>query len=217
MPLLGTCKVAVWELKGCAMAIWAGAFVGGFIVAILIPLFLFYFAGRQTRKPRTAFVLRGTAVLASLLATIAASAGSGGKYPFAGLVATAVCFFWAVLSTARSSTGRRMNGWQRLAMLPVVVWVVWSLIFSPLWLRGRQMDQALHQETSCLRIFTDTPKNDDYCIAIAKADTHAAIDANPWWLGPIIAFVPLLLAWGLASVCVRLYRWVRAGFKGPQA
>ena len=195
---------------GSAMAFAIGEFVGGFIAAIFIPLFLFYLANSKGRSIRAAIILRCAAVLVALLTTVAEAIGTGGQYPIAGLLATAVCLLWAAFSTVRSSAGRALNGWQRLALICMIAWGVWALAYGPLWLRGRQINQAQSNFASCVRAFANMPG--DFCSGTYKADYQAAIDGNPWWFAPIMAFVPILLAWGLAWIVVRLFRWVRAGF-----
>lgn len=104
------------------MAFWVGELIGSFIAAILIPLFLFHFASRDSTGVRAAVILRIAAVLVAVLAVAAAAVGSGGEFPAGAIVAVVICFVWAIRATLRDR-GERLNGWQRLGVIASVVWL----------------------------------------------------------------------------------------------
>lgn len=104
------------------MAFAIGEFIGGFIAAIFIPLFLFYFAGKKGRSLRAAVILRSIAVLIAVLALVAEMVGSGGQFPAGAALAVLVCFVWAFRASLRDR-GRGLNGWQRLGVILSLVWL----------------------------------------------------------------------------------------------
>lgn len=216
------------------MTSWTGEFVGGFVAVIFLPLFLFYLADRKGRRPRTAAMLRFAAVLVAVLATCAIAVGGGGRFPPGAVVAVFVCFVWAVRSNMRQR-GSHLNGWQRLGVIASVLWLVGGFFGGVAIYVGDQTAPVLAEYQLCEAVADQKQQNYYRQQAIAQeshapfraADTldadyakclrdegeqwNAAITGR-WWVALGFAVVPLLLVWGFAWLCVRLYRWVRAGF-----
>jgi hypothetical protein len=192
------------------MAFWIGQLIGSFIAAILVPLFLFHFASRDGRRPRSALALRIAAVLVAVLATAVSAVGSGGQFPAGAILAVVVCFVWAIRATLRDR-GERLNGWQRLGVLASVIWLPVGFFAGNWWwiqsTGGFWVDQYQH----CLQTSIGTQTDLEQCSKGFEANYSAAITGH-WWGGFGLAVVVLAVAWGLAWLIVRLFRWVRAGF-----
>lgn len=73
------------------------------------------------------------------------------------------------------------------------------------------------QQQNALATAGDTRVNDDKkCMKEFLKNTSASTRGQ-WWAGLVGVLMPLFFFWGLAWVCVRLYRWIRAGFASRQA
>jgi len=221
------------------MAFWIGELVGGFVAAIFVPLFLFYFADRKGRKPRTGVILRFIALFAAVLATCAAVAGAGGQFPPGAVLAVFVCFVWALRSNLRQR-GTHLNGWQRLGVIASVLWLAGGFFWGVSLYVSEQTapvtsiyqlcmqvadqkqenyykQQAIAQESHTSSRTADTWDADNAKCSSEFAAQYTAAVAGRWWAALGFALVPLLFAWGLAWLCVCLFRWVHAGFARQQA
>ncbi len=73
-----------------------GAWVGGFIIPMVVGYIFLRVAGSPNRKPTTAIVLRVIAVLVSAFLAYAGYSGSGGHVNPGGVLAVVVTLLWAL-------------------------------------------------------------------------------------------------------------------------
>lgn len=196
------------------MAFAIGELIGGFIAALFIPLFLFYFAGMKGRSMRTGIVLRSLAVLVAVFAVVAEALGSGGQFPTGAVLAVLVCFVWATRASLRDR-GRGLNGWQRLGVILSAIWLPVGFFWGNAWWISENGTPAVDMLQACEETQT-TLAELNKCTAYFNSSYTAAI-AGHWWAGLAVAVGVLLFTWGLAWGSNRLYRWVRAGFAPTQA
>jgi hypothetical protein len=110
----------------------------------------------------------------------------------------------------------RLNGWQRLGVIASVVWLPVGLLGGNAWWIHANGSPSVRLLQFCLETSEATRTTWAACHRQFNTSYPAAI-AGHWWAGLVCAIVPILLAWGFAWVCVRLFRWVRAGFARQQA
>ena len=121
----------------------------------------------------------------------------------------------------------RLNGWQRLGVIVSFIWLPIGFVGTAIWFVHAQtapwedtyhlcemgVEQLQQQNPSASgALFQDDQK----CLNDFLKNTSES-KGEQWWAGLVGALVPLFFFWGLAWVCVRLYRWVRAGFVSHHA
>ena len=103
----------------------------------------------------------------------------------------------------------RINGWQRIGIIPSVVWAVTGYIWRGAVVDDRNMEFASTADKVCL----EYPHADKDCMAEFFKNYRLSEDANPPKLeGAIFGLVPIPLAWLIAYALIGLWRWIRRGF-----
>lgn len=129
----------------------------------------------------------------------------------------------------------RLNGWQRIGVIASAVWIVGGFLWGNSWYLSAQNAPVVSAYHQCEDIAElrqsfsmrhpqdvqetkDARKADDVkCQNEMEYGLAAARAQNGRWIAALLfAIIPPLLAWGLAWLAARLYRWVRAGFASPQ-
>lgn len=106
-----------------------------------------------------------------------------------------------------------LTGWQRLAIIFAVVWIVGIGLTARMYFVKRASDALSFTFRICTNDYHDS-ENDKACTAQADKAWYMALEWS-WAATAFLAFVPLPLFWlfGYWSRCV--YRWVRRGFDRP--
>lgn len=134
----------------------------------------------------------------------------------------------------------RLNGWQRIGVIVSVLWIVGGFLWGNSWYLSSQdapvaseyrlceaaadqkqqnymqEAQAAQESNTPLRT-TDTWNADDAKCQQEMNSGFIAATKGHWLAASLFAIFPLLFAWGLAWIVMRLYRWVRTGFASPRA
>jgi hypothetical protein len=109
----------------------------------------------------------------------------------------------------------RPNGWQRIGIVLSVVWVLGDGLYQ------RDVDltnAAWHLDfayTVCAE--TKTQRQDiDFKSCVDEADKNYGVFLEGSWGNVVVlALVPVVAAWLLAYIIIRVGRWVRSGFAKP--
>jgi hypothetical protein len=102
---------------------------------------------------------------------------------------------------------KRLNGWQRIGIILSVLWVIiggfWTreIVFEELYAPAKMVFG------SCLE-----SRSTKDCDAEFQDWSRGVTDEKVNVINAIYTFTPLLLAWLLVYILMRLTRWVRAGF-----
>ena len=103
----------------------------------------------------------------------------------------------------------KLNGWQRIGIALSVLWAFGSFIS----IRKDQINlaDALYRDQyhNCS---ISGPTNISYCDETVSL--QAAMDATTNWLDvAFFSLAPIILAWFLALVSVRVLKWIKMGFE----
>jgi hypothetical protein len=107
----------------------------------------------------------------------------------------------------------KLNGWQRIGVVLSIVWVVGAAIYQ----RNVAVERAANFAASTYEICSDIeqrkPESDSNRCIQESAQTRARWLYGNWNDVIFSAFAPMLLAWPAIYLLIRVWRWVRAGFK----
>ena len=106
----------------------------------------------------------------------------------------------------------RLGGWQRVGVVLSVLWVIFAAIYLQVTVNESNAKTRAMYYGWCMEDSTagKLPKSTD-CYAYAAS--QMVPDSANWWVFPLLAMVPLTVAWIFVYVVVWVTRWVRAGFR----
>ena len=107
----------------------------------------------------------------------------------------------------------KLNGWQRIGVVLSIVWIIGAGIYQ----RHADIQRASDSAGFAFRICSDNeqlkPEIDlDRCTKEIE-NSYKIWMVGSWGNVAFFAFVPMLLGWVAAYVLIRVWRWVKTGFK----
>ena len=107
----------------------------------------------------------------------------------------------------------RLNGWQRIGIVVSVVWAVGAAIYQ----RNADIERAERFVNWAYQVCTEAKSlkhESDFGDCSRELTKNWAIWLEGSWGNVALAsLIPIPLGWLLVYVIIRIYRWVKTGFK----
>lgn len=124
----------------------------------------------------------------------------------------------------------RLNGWQRIGVIVSVVWIVVMVLGAPGWFYNHLYNDSWAAMNKCqmiaaaetasqlkadpqnaTNIYNNESTEMKFCVEV-QSETMAGWDTGKYTVGLFLAIAPVLLAWILAWIGWRAFKWVKVGF-----
>jgi hypothetical protein len=106
----------------------------------------------------------------------------------------------------------QLNGWKRIGIVMSVFWILGAGIYQ----RNYDLKEASSLENLTYSLCADHQKAnknfDNDCMKVSHEDFDSSIKYS-WVNVAVTALVPIPLFWLIIYGLIKIYRWIRLGFK----
>ena len=104
---------------------------------------------------------------------------------------------------------KKLNGWQRIGIITSVLWAVGSFFY----VRSDQVKFAREWYQALLKTCYSSTEDRAACLDEAARQHSNLIGSPAQFIDAFgTALVPVILAWILIPLIIKIYNWVREGF-----